>query len=57
MLSGFYELTADNGTVSGRTINAVERLFLYPELITSFLYRVTGSQVRKSPETPETIWF
>ncbi|XP_043994777.1 probable C-mannosyltransferase DPY19L4 isoform X3 [Gambusia affinis] len=47
--SGFYELTADNGTVSGRTINAVERLFLYPELITSFLYRVTGSQNRVEP--------
>uniref|UniRef100_A0A3B5MNC4 Dpy-19 like 4 n=1 Tax=Xiphophorus couchianus TaxID=32473 RepID=A0A3B5MNC4_9TELE len=47
--SGFYQLTADNGTVSGRTINAVERLFLYPELITSFLYRVTGSQNRVEP--------
>ncbi|XP_054911147.1 probable C-mannosyltransferase DPY19L4 isoform X2 [Poeciliopsis prolifica] len=47
--SEFYELTADNATVSGRTINAVERLFLYPELITSFLYRVTGSQNRVEP--------
>lgn len=41
---GFYELTLDNRTVSGQTINAVERLYLYPELITSFMYRVTGSQ-------------
>lgn len=45
---GFYELAADNTTISGQTINAVERLFLYPELITSFIYRVTGSQVRSS---------
>ncbi|XP_034456731.1 probable C-mannosyltransferase DPY19L4 isoform X1 [Hippoglossus hippoglossus] len=41
---GFYELIIDNRTVSGQTINAVERLSLYPELITSFVYRVTGSQ-------------
>uniref|UniRef100_A0AAQ5Y837 Dpy-19 like 4 n=1 Tax=Amphiprion ocellaris TaxID=80972 RepID=A0AAQ5Y837_AMPOC len=41
---GFYELTIDNKTVSGQTINAVERLSLYPELIASFVYRVTGSQ-------------
>ncbi|XP_056273718.1 probable C-mannosyltransferase DPY19L4 isoform X2 [Pseudoliparis swirei] len=41
---GFYELTLDNGTVSGQTINAVERFSLYPELILSFIYRVTGSQ-------------
>ncbi|XP_075995626.1 putative C-mannosyltransferase DPY19L4 [Genypterus blacodes] len=39
---GFYELMIDNKTVSGQTINAVERLSLYPELITSFIYRVTG---------------
>ncbi|XP_032391789.1 probable C-mannosyltransferase DPY19L4 isoform X2 [Etheostoma spectabile] len=41
---GFYELTIDNRTVSGQTINAVERLSLYPELITSYIYRVTDSQ-------------
>lgn len=41
---GFYELTVDNRTVSGQTINAVERLSLYPELITSFIYTVSGSQ-------------
>lgn len=43
---GFYELTLDNRTVSGQTVNVVEHLSLYPELITSFIYRVTGSQVR-----------
>ncbi|KAM9838275.1 putative C-mannosyltransferase DPY19L4 [Aulostomus maculatus] len=42
--TGLYELMVDNRTVSGQTINAVERLYLYPELITSFIYRVTGSQ-------------
>uniref|UniRef100_A0A665TRT2 Dpy-19 like 4 n=1 Tax=Echeneis naucrates TaxID=173247 RepID=A0A665TRT2_ECHNA len=41
---GFYELMTDNKTVSGQTINAVQRLYLYPELITSFIYKVTGSQ-------------
>uniref|UniRef100_A0A3Q3RUX4 Dpy-19 like 4 n=1 Tax=Mastacembelus armatus TaxID=205130 RepID=A0A3Q3RUX4_9TELE len=41
---GFYELMIDNRTVAGQTINAVERLSLYPELITSYIYRVTGSQ-------------
>uniref|UniRef100_A0A8C6STZ2 Dpy-19 like 4 n=1 Tax=Neogobius melanostomus TaxID=47308 RepID=A0A8C6STZ2_9GOBI len=37
---GFYELTADNRTVSGQTINAVERLSLYPELLTSLTYKL-----------------
>ncbi|XP_024154160.1 probable C-mannosyltransferase DPY19L4 isoform X1 [Oryzias melastigma] len=41
---GFYELIMDNRTVAGQTINAVERFSLYPELITSFLYRYTNSQ-------------
>ncbi|XP_061597276.1 probable C-mannosyltransferase DPY19L4 [Cololabis saira] len=41
---GLYELTMDNKTVSGQMINAVERLYLYPELITSFIYRISGSQ-------------
>ncbi|KAM9385940.1 putative C-mannosyltransferase DPY19L4 isoform 2-T2 [Pholidichthys leucotaenia] len=41
---GFYELMIDSRTVSGQTVNAVERLSLYPELITSFIYRITGSQ-------------
>lgn len=37
---GFYELTVDNRTVSGQTINAVERLSLYPELLTSLTYKL-----------------
>ncbi|XP_037549003.1 probable C-mannosyltransferase DPY19L4 [Nematolebias whitei] len=41
---GFSELLLDNRTVSGETLNAVERLFLYPELISSFIYRATGCQ-------------
>ncbi|KAJ8000274.1 hypothetical protein DPEC_G00203140 [Dallia pectoralis] len=41
---GVYELMRDNRTVSGQTINTVERLSLYPELVTSLLYRITGSQ-------------
>ncbi|XP_034033725.1 probable C-mannosyltransferase DPY19L4 [Thalassophryne amazonica] len=41
---GIYYLLVDNQTISGETINTVECLSLYPELITSFLYRVTGSQ-------------
>lgn len=40
-----YDLLRDNRTVSGQTINAVEQLSLYPELITSLLYKLTGSQV------------
>lgn len=42
---GFYELTVDNKTVSGQTVNIVQRLSLYPELIASFIYRVTSSDV------------
>ncbi|KAF7211517.1 transcript variant X2 [Nothobranchius furzeri] len=42
---GFYQLLVDNGTVSGQTINSVERFFLYPELILSFIYRVSGGQM------------
>ncbi|XP_062302089.1 probable C-mannosyltransferase DPY19L4 [Osmerus eperlanus] len=49
---GVYELTRDNRTVSGQTINVVERLSLYPELVTSLLYRVTGSQ-----EVIEPVYF
>ena len=44
-LPGVLELTVDNRTISGETINAVERLSLYPEIITAFVYRVTESQV------------
>uniref|UniRef100_A0A1A8RA86 Dpy-19-like 4 n=1 Tax=Nothobranchius rachovii TaxID=451742 RepID=A0A1A8RA86_9TELE len=42
---GFYQLLVDNRTVSGQTINSVERFFLYPELILSFIYRVSGGQM------------
>lgn len=42
---GVYELTHNNKTVSLRTINAVQQLSLYPELIASVLYRATGSHV------------
>ncbi|XP_017276431.1 probable C-mannosyltransferase DPY19L4 [Kryptolebias marmoratus] len=41
---GLYELLLDNRTVSGETMNAVERLFLYPEVISSFIYRAAGCQ-------------
>ncbi|XP_076850215.1 putative C-mannosyltransferase DPY19L4 isoform X2 [Brachyhypopomus gauderio] len=41
---GVYELTRDNRTVSGQTINAVEQLSLYPELLSSLLYKLSGSQ-------------
>ncbi|KAK1789246.1 hypothetical protein P4O66_015181, partial [Electrophorus voltai] len=41
---GVYELTRDNRTVSGQTINAVEQLSLYPELLCSLLYKLSGSQ-------------
>ncbi|KAJ3609761.1 hypothetical protein NHX12_024272 [Muraenolepis orangiensis] len=41
---GVLELTLDNRTISGQTFNAVERLSLYPEIITAFVYRVTDSQ-------------
>lgn len=44
--SGLLDLILDNKTISGQTINVVQRLSLYPELITSFIYRVTNSQVR-----------
>ncbi|XP_019729709.1 probable C-mannosyltransferase DPY19L4 isoform X1 [Hippocampus comes] len=40
----FYELTKDDRTLAGQTINAVERLSLYPEVVTSYIYRVSGSQ-------------
>ncbi|XP_053345143.1 probable C-mannosyltransferase DPY19L4 [Clarias gariepinus] len=41
---GVYELLRDNRTVSGQTINAVEQLSLYPELVSSLLYKLSGSQ-------------
>ncbi|XP_041101473.1 probable C-mannosyltransferase DPY19L4 isoform X1 [Polyodon spathula] len=41
---GLYELMRDNRTISARTINVIEQLSLYPELVTSLLYQITGSQ-------------
>ncbi|KAI5100758.1 putative C-mannosyltransferase DPY19L3 isoform X2 [Silurus meridionalis] len=41
---GVYELMQDNRTLSGQTINAVEQLSLYPELLSSLLYKLSGSQ-------------
>ncbi|XP_057163848.1 probable C-mannosyltransferase DPY19L4 isoform X7 [Ursus arctos] len=38
-----YELTHNNKTVSLKTINAVQQMSLYPELIASVLYQATGS--------------
>lgn len=46
---GFYELTVDNRTVSGQTINAVERLSLYPELVASFTYKLFDSKDMVEP--------
>ncbi|XP_062935794.1 probable C-mannosyltransferase DPY19L4 isoform X3 [Cynocephalus volans] len=40
---GIYELTHNNKTVSLKTINAVQQMSLYPELIASVLYQATGS--------------
>uniref|UniRef100_A0A7N5JPF9 Dpy-19 like 4 n=1 Tax=Ailuropoda melanoleuca TaxID=9646 RepID=A0A7N5JPF9_AILME len=40
---GVYELTHNNKTVSLKTINAVQQMSLYPELIASVLYQATGS--------------
>ncbi|CAO2581115.1 Probable C-mannosyltransferase DPY19L4 [Lemmus lemmus] len=46
---GVYELTHNNKTVSLKTINAVQQLSLYPELIASVLYRATGSNEMIEP--------
>lgn len=42
---GVYELTHNNKTVSLKTINAVQQMSLYPELMASVLYQATGSSV------------
>nr|XP_006003507.1 PREDICTED: probable C-mannosyltransferase DPY19L4 isoform X2 [Latimeria chalumnae] len=49
---GLLELAFDNKTVSLKTINTIQQMTLYPELITSFLYQLTGS-----PEVIEPIYF
>ncbi|KAG7324499.1 hypothetical protein KOW79_012515 [Hemibagrus wyckioides] len=46
---GVYELMRDNRTISGQTINAVEQLSLYPELLSSLLYKLSGSQDSMEP--------
>ncbi|XP_065758725.1 probable C-mannosyltransferase DPY19L4 isoform X1 [Muntiacus reevesi] len=40
---GVYELMHNNKTVSLKTINAVQQMSLYPELMASVLYQATGS--------------
>ncbi|XP_073924959.1 probable C-mannosyltransferase DPY19L4 isoform X3 [Castor canadensis] len=47
---GVYELTHNNKTVSLKTINAVQQMSLYPELIASVLYHATGSNEITEPE-------
>ncbi|XP_029779398.1 probable C-mannosyltransferase DPY19L4 isoform X6 [Suricata suricatta] len=49
---GVYELTHNNRTVSLKTINAVQQMSLYPELIASVLYQATGSN-----EVIEPVYF
>ncbi|XP_060771281.1 probable C-mannosyltransferase DPY19L4 isoform X2 [Neoarius graeffei] len=49
---GVYELMQDNRTLSGQTINAVDQLSLYPELLSSLLYKLSGSQ-----ESIEPVYF
>ncbi|XP_028919193.1 probable C-mannosyltransferase DPY19L4 isoform X2 [Ornithorhynchus anatinus] len=49
---GVYELTHNNKTVSLKTINAVQQMTLYPELIASVLYQATGSE-----EVIEPVYF
>ncbi|XP_029332159.1 probable C-mannosyltransferase DPY19L4 isoform X2 [Mus caroli] len=49
---GVYELTHNNKTVSLKTINAMQRMALYPELIASVLYQATGSN-----EVIEPVYF
>ncbi|XP_071458337.1 probable C-mannosyltransferase DPY19L4 isoform X4 [Marmota flaviventris] len=46
---GVYELTHNNKTVSLKTINAVQQMSLYPELIASVLYQATGSNEMIEP--------
>ncbi|XP_074997558.1 putative C-mannosyltransferase DPY19L4 isoform X3 [Calonectris borealis] len=41
---GVYELTHNNKTISLKTINAVQQMTLYPELIASVLYQASGSE-------------
>ncbi|XP_021077861.1 probable C-mannosyltransferase DPY19L4 [Mus pahari] len=49
---GVYELTHNNKTISLKTINAMQQMSLYPELIASVLYQATGSN-----EVIEPVYF
>ncbi|XP_077207988.1 putative C-mannosyltransferase DPY19L4 [Paroedura picta] len=49
---GIYELTRDNRTLSLKTMNAVQKMTLYPELIASALYHASGSE-----EVIEPVYF
>ncbi|KAM9308428.1 putative C-mannosyltransferase DPY19L4 [Gastrophryne carolinensis] len=46
---GMFELTYNNKTVPMKTINAVQQMNLYPELIASALYHMSGSQGAVDP--------
>ncbi|KAG8538436.1 hypothetical protein GDO81_022663, partial [Engystomops pustulosus] len=43
---GVFELAYNNRSVPMKTINAVQQMTLYPELIASALYQMSGSQVK-----------
>uniref|UniRef100_A0ACB8FFI3 Uncharacterized protein n=1 Tax=Sphaerodactylus townsendi TaxID=933632 RepID=A0ACB8FFI3_9SAUR len=49
---GVYDLTRDNRTLSLKTMNAVQKMTLYPELIASALYQASGSE-----EVIEPVYF
>ncbi|KAB1258141.1 putative C-mannosyltransferase DPY19L4 [Camelus dromedarius] len=51
---GVYELTHNNRTVSLKTINAVQQMSLYPELIASVLYQATGSNDMEDNDMVDT---
>ncbi|KAM4688081.1 putative C-mannosyltransferase DPY19L4 [Discoglossus pictus] len=46
---GVFELAHNNKTVPLKTINAVQQMTLYPELIASALYQMSGSQGAVDP--------
>ena len=43
---GLYELTHDNITENWRTINVLERMNIYQEVILSIVYRTLNAKVR-----------
>ncbi|KAM8967887.1 putative C-mannosyltransferase DPY19L4 [Pelodytes ibericus] len=46
---GVFELAYNNKTVPLKTINAVQQMTLYPELITTAMYQMSGSQGAVDP--------